>query len=204
MARDFRPDLQKQLEFIERSCLAYDAGAYAEAVRIATAIRILVHDTGHSTSLLRHLGVRATIQLLSSCDPSPDRFPNKPSGYTDIFEFCLGTLVSDGTSTWHEARFRPDQRIFPMSVEAWWQQVVWRLNPETAISRKALVLAAANKDGGAHVDAELSGEYEQLAAGPFRGFFQVVSSDPSVSRMHLQSLRILGEEVLRSSALRNL
>jgi hypothetical protein len=170
MARDFRPDLEKQLGFIERSCLLYDRGEYDEAIRIATAIRVLVHETGSSTSVLQHLGVRPTIQLVSSCDPV-EGGPNKPPGMTPIFKFCLGTLVSDAGGTRHEAGFRPDQHIFPMSVEGWWQQVVWRLNPETAISRKALVLAAANKDGGAHVDAELSGEYEQLAAGPFRGFF---------------------------------
>lgn len=63
----FRNHLSKQLGFLGRSCEAYDAGYIDEAVRIATVIRVLVHDTNRSNSLLKHLGA-TTINLLSTTE----------------------------------------------------------------------------------------------------------------------------------------
>src|SRR5687768_7122018 len=55
-----RSDLEKQLEeqvdFLLVSAARYDAGAPIEAKRIALAIRILVHETAQSKSLLGQLG----------------------------------------------------------------------------------------------------------------------------------------------------
>ena len=53
---DFKAHLAKQLRFLERSCKSYDAGFTDEAVRIATVIRVIIHQTGTSTPLLKHLG----------------------------------------------------------------------------------------------------------------------------------------------------
>lgn len=54
--RDLAVKLREQLEFIERSCSAYDEGHRSEAIRIAVAIRVLLHDSRTSTSLMKHLG----------------------------------------------------------------------------------------------------------------------------------------------------
>jgi hypothetical protein len=43
---------------IQSSGAAFDAGQTSEAKRLSTAIRILVHDTGVSKSLLGQLGVK--------------------------------------------------------------------------------------------------------------------------------------------------
>lgn len=66
MQQDFRKHLRRQLDFLGRSAAAYDAGHADEAVRIATTIRILIHNTQSSTSLLKHLNA-TTISLMSSC-----------------------------------------------------------------------------------------------------------------------------------------
>jgi hypothetical protein len=55
MEPDFKAHLFRQLGFLWRSCQAYDEGYIDEAVRIATVIRVLIHDTQASTSLLKHL-----------------------------------------------------------------------------------------------------------------------------------------------------
>jgi hypothetical protein len=51
--QDLEFQLKEQLEFIASSAEAYDAGKFAESKRIATSVRVLVHDTGSSTSLLK-------------------------------------------------------------------------------------------------------------------------------------------------------
>jgi hypothetical protein len=66
---NFGQHLRKQLGFLERSCASYDAGHKDEAIRIATTIRVLIHNTKASTSLLKHLNA-TTINLLTTT-PEP-------------------------------------------------------------------------------------------------------------------------------------
>lgn len=49
---DLKQQLQRQLSFLESSSLAYDNGAYEEALRMAVSLRVLFHDTNRSISLL--------------------------------------------------------------------------------------------------------------------------------------------------------
>jgi len=55
MPQDFKLRLREQLEFVSRSAEAFDEGHKQEAVRIATALRVIFHDTKYSTSLVKHL-----------------------------------------------------------------------------------------------------------------------------------------------------
>ena len=47
--------LARQLRFLARSCAAFDAGHYDEAIRIATVLRVMFHDTPRQVSLLSRL-----------------------------------------------------------------------------------------------------------------------------------------------------
>ncbi len=49
--------LEEQVAFLRHSAALFDAGADAEAKRIAVVIRVLVHDTPRSHSLLAQLGL---------------------------------------------------------------------------------------------------------------------------------------------------
>jgi hypothetical protein len=84
--------LQKQLGFLTRSCRDYDLGESDEAIRIATTIRVLIHQTPKSTSLLKHLN-STTINLLSTVREIP---PNT----LGAMSMCTLTLSSDGTFTY--------------------------------------------------------------------------------------------------------
>jgi len=44
-------------------------------LRIAVALRVIFHDTGSSTSILKQLGVKETIRLLSIASEKTDRVP---------------------------------------------------------------------------------------------------------------------------------
>jgi hypothetical protein len=65
ISMDFKLQLKKQLKFLNSSCEAFDAGDMEEAIRIATCIRVLFHQTRESISLITHLG-GADIKLLST------------------------------------------------------------------------------------------------------------------------------------------
>jgi len=55
---------------MSRSCSSYDEGYEDEAVRIATTIRVLIHDTQQSTSMLTHLDAKG-IRVWSSVPDIP-------------------------------------------------------------------------------------------------------------------------------------
>jgi hypothetical protein len=59
----FEEHLAAQLRFIDRSCQAFDAGDEPEAQRIAISIRVICYQSGHSKSLLTHLGETAISML---------------------------------------------------------------------------------------------------------------------------------------------
>lgn len=52
--------LGSHIGFIERSSKLYDSGYEDEALRLATSMRVILHDTGSCTSLLTHLELTAT------------------------------------------------------------------------------------------------------------------------------------------------
>ena len=53
--QDFKAQLKRQLGFLEWSAGGFDAGRCDEAIRIATALRVIFHQAANSTSLLNHL-----------------------------------------------------------------------------------------------------------------------------------------------------
>ena len=67
--RRLKERLKQNVGFIRRSCELYDQGHKEEAIRIATALRVLLHDTRRSVSLLKHLKVKGITKLNSSCAP---------------------------------------------------------------------------------------------------------------------------------------
>ena len=194
----FTDHLKKQLGFIERSCRAYDIGHTDEAIRIATAIRVLIHNTKTSTSLLKHLGA-TTIRLLST---------TRAASPTSFFYMGLGVMSAKSTGESITAKFAPlldgpIQDLIPVSQ--WWSQIVFVLNPRTRLSRRDIVLAAANKDGGAHVDSNLTPEYEALARNGVAGAL-VYSRDSRITEepfvdAHLVAIRQMGHELLHSHEL---
>lgn len=67
----FKKALAQQLRYIRNSCRLYDEGDHEEAIRAATAMRVMFHDTRHSTSLLTHLKAKDRIPLRTSCRIPP-------------------------------------------------------------------------------------------------------------------------------------
>jgi hypothetical protein len=197
----FAQHLRKQLGFLERSCAGYDAGYKEEAIRIATVIRVLIHDTANSTSLLQHLGALG-ITLLSTCPDMDAQFTDL-SGYSACSFRALGIMriTAEKGAELVPGLGEKDCRTM-VSVQKWWEQIVWVLDRSTKLTRKSIVLTAANKDGGAHVDSALTKEYRLLssdgAAGSYVGKVGGIEFQGEIQDAHLISLRQLGYELLNS------
>jgi len=126
---NLRKLLGRQIAFIRASCEAYDNGLRDEAVRIGTALRVLLHDTADSTSLLGRLRAKQ-VPLLSTCGSV------KNPTHLVLFDGLVG--VSGGKV---DAKLgRTTARSQRPAVE-WWMQTV-SVRDGRALSREVIALAA--------------------------------------------------------------
>ena len=198
MPDGFREHLVKQIGFLERSAVAYDAGYTDEALRIAVQLRVLFHDTKSSTSLMKHLG-SPNVNLLSTSKP------RAPGGNVSLATSSLSmvrvTMAGETTRQQHipalgDGPYGGHFGPWP----AWWNEPLYRLN-EKDVTRRDIVLDGANKDGGAHVDAKLTAEYQALKDG----VFAIVNFSPDgvttetlIGGSQYADLRQMAYEVLNS------
>jgi hypothetical protein len=204
MATDNRlkEQLRRQLSFLDHSSDAYDRGLQDEAIRIATTIRVLVHQTKNSTSLLKHLGA-TEIHLLSTCRDIRPMLDGSDPFYagTRIRLFNGMALFGDV----YRAKLGSGSVRQPRTVSDWWSQVVYALDDGTKLTRKDIVLAAADKDGGAHVDIKLTTEYELLLAPGSLGTLVFEqggeTENQPITDGHFVALRQMAYELLNSPEL---
>lgn len=194
-ARDFRPALRAQLRYLANSCALADRGHPEECIRVATAIRVLLHQTANSTALLTHLG-GWDIQLLSTCRDINERSPHEPAGMVTHFFFGLGIMSVGPDGTTYAPKFGNGSSARLIGAREWWSQVTWVFDGFT-ITRREIVLVATNKDGGAHVDEELTPAYEALKRS-VGGWVPNPPLDPAQEMTHLIALRQMGYELLNS------
>jgi hypothetical protein len=200
---DFRQKLREQLGFLQRSCRAFDAGCHDEAIRISQCIRVLIHDTRNQTSLLTHLNAK-NINLLSTCLDIASKM-QRGVGKMQIFN-GMGRFgpSPEGTRYYPKLDGNPFTR-HQARVGDWWAETVFVLDPNTWVSRRDVVLNAADKDGGAHVDAALTPMYQRLVDGGDLGFYvDEHGEETPITGHHYVALRQMGYELLNSSELRAL
>ena len=190
---DLKEQLRNQIYFISTSCNAYDQDQVIEAVRIAVSLRILFHDTRNQTSLLTQLGA-GKLRILSDVSRIE---PNA------VFFSGMGRIKLSGTAATIEPALGNAFTKLLMSREDWWQQIV-ALVGSVKVSRKDIVLGAANKEGGAHVDPKMGENYKKLRQGLWRVVYhqggKTVGSEP-IPKTQLVCLRQMGHEILNSPEL---
>ncbi|MDV7991213.1 hypothetical protein [Rhodococcus sp. IEGM 1374] len=171
--------LAEQVQFLKNSAEKYDEGYSPESKRLATTIRVLVHD-GTGVSLLKQLDVRSKMTFMA-LGGGVDRDNLLPTSSLLINEMEVG-------EGFMRFRYLPicvsqeevDQAKF-LSFDDWWTALsVVKDQAGREFSRKQLVLALANRDGGAHV-ASLSPKELALAVGGSMGItLEAVKDDGSV------------------------
>lgn len=149
--------LRQQMGFLRNSAEAFYKGDFAESLRIATTIRVLVHETGKSKSLLQQ--VRPGALDLAIPDATSD--PETPG--EELFRYCVGVRLGSTISPAVDLR---NASYSFKSIGVWWNRPVLkffsRLGTPVTYKRKQVVLILANKEGGAHVDRFKDTDYHRL------------------------------------------
>ncbi|WP_419706213.1 hypothetical protein [Promicromonospora sp. NFX87] len=230
---DLNENLQEQLDFIREDGERFDAGNPQYAKRIATSIRILVHETGASHALLGQLGKLNTLRYLDTAG----QFIETNMLATINLAFMRGTVVAPGVLEPSYVPFLDDYQFRTrlnrpttslgtftepaagryLQFEDWWNMTVVCDSSQTTFSRKDLVTALANQDGGAHVDPALKHTFHRLSRSNSLGMsvgsatedgetplgFGVAGGSPNPGEIAfgnpvLACVRQIGHELLRS------
>ncbi len=157
--QELRDHLDAQVGFLDASAKRFDAGHEVEAARLATVIRVLLHDTKASKSLLAQLGVKYTLRYVDTALDVGSSSRAATNGLSMI-------MMSGGDARYfpplgHLSPRRANKS--PKQFDEWWTVAVVKDADGRTFSRKDLILALAHKDGGAHVDPELDAAYAALS-----------------------------------------
>ena len=154
--------LREQINLMIASAISYDNGFEGEALRLATGIRLLVHDTNKSRSLLTLLNKKNIDFYDSASDYHPSRVVVSYSGLVlKKFVFPNGGGKYEAPLDDVPPSMNKNKRV---DFAQWWfKNVVIRDNQNNEFTRKNLVLNLANKEGGAHVDPKLDEAYANLS-----------------------------------------
>ncbi|MFD8249670.1 hypothetical protein [Nocardia sp. NPDC059691] len=194
-----KDELARQLRLTRSACTAFDAGEQEQALNIGIRLRTLFHQTPKSTSLMTHLGADAPKKIHATKRHHGD--------WKDFLTIELTPLTAPPVRT---SPLLGQAILERVSIENWWTGQPVFVHNGTTFSRRKIVLAMVNKDGGAHVD-ELEQFYVALQEGlsfiGITGNFtfdapapypqgQVIYPDNG----HYSLLRQFGHEVLESAA----
>lgn len=193
---DFIRHLKEQIGFLLLSCDSYDKGFLGEYARIATVIRVLVHDTSKSISLLKHLNKKDMLFYDTGRDYDPRASIQTPG-------LVMLQLGKSGQGIVPKCLDSSRENYNKILFVNWWEKIVlWDKNKNT-FTRKDLILTASNQDGGAHVDPELNSIYAGLLKFETLGWTVMSTTGKSLKvdsgkRIVGASIRQIGYEVLIS------
>jgi hypothetical protein len=182
----FQQQLRHQLDFLQASGRAFDAGMDHEAIRLAGVIRTLVHDKGNSTSLLKHLKIKDQIRFVDTglyrelLDAEKLKWlqslPGVGKGATiasirpgeaGLVEIVIRKGIAGWAAPLREQRFPPNSPnakalLPPQPFDQWWTRRIIETSEPTYFSREDLIRTMADKDGHAHVDGTVGKDYVDL------------------------------------------
>jgi hypothetical protein len=153
-ASRYEQKLGSHIGFLRTSSANFDSGQEDEALRLATSMRVIFHDTNKSTSLLSHLQLKGTKMLSSS------------RGHGDWKDY-LAHEINLASSRPIVMKPLLGDKFAEVPLVDWWEKESIFVHKGTPYTRKRIILSLANKDGGTHVDAKLEAYYKVLCAGEY-------------------------------------
>jgi len=195
---ELQSHLNEQLEFLKTSAESYDDGFIGEAKRMATTIRVLLHDTSASLSLLGQLHLKNGKFFSTSVkEPQVGANQQKIGSYAGLIGIFVGKGVNGYVPYLDEI---PSDITGYVDFDHYWNETIFVDNQGNNHSRKDIVLSVANQDGGSHVDPKLDEKYAKLSRQNSLGW--MAGDDKGnwvpVKGAELAAIRQITHELLRT------
>lgn len=198
--QDYLDFLYRELDGLIDLCYLYDHyEKFERASNMATVLRVLLYDTGSSTSILKHLDVKSSIGFLNSSIPS-----HEDAEFT--ISMLIATLYTKDETI---------ESIKPIAVpkcygkkdfeghqlfDDWWNHALLKFEGKT-FTRGDIITTTAHKFGAAHADRKVDALYYDLANGlPSMLFYSNESNEDSekipIDNMIFAIIRQISHEVI--------
>jgi hypothetical protein len=136
----------------------------AEALDVSVPIRVLVHHNppNRTVALLSHLDASymdKPIHFRPLISPPPRTLPSgiQTMSVTIPVNIVMSTGTAEARGFTKFLRYK-GEKIPSASLSNWWNDPVWD-SGSNRVSNRDLVLAFANKEGGAHVNDDMAHKY---------------------------------------------
>jgi len=158
----FLERLREQRHLLNKSVTEMMKGDLAEALRVAASLRVLIHETGRNKALLAQLNRNyRELEILDS-EPPPQKEPLPPGVKAAVvLSFPVGVKITDA-GVFLSSEPPPPETQRPTILGKWWNCTSLIIPGAGGFSRKEIVLGLTDKEGGAHVDPEITARYQQL------------------------------------------
>jgi hypothetical protein len=190
-----------QRRHMQGSCKAYDAGEPYEALRLATIVHTLVHDGGKIRSILSQMNVKHKILFIASGDipaaslrASADRFTPLIELDRPAFDFGFVPICT------YYGRRGKHFAMRELPFEDWWERDIIFFDDSNALTRKKLVFALRNQEGGSHYDREVRDPNYRSFTQPVLMFSIGRRIMARMSLLELATMRQIAEELKLSLA----
>ncbi|PGK30628.1 hypothetical protein CN902_10995 [Priestia megaterium] len=193
---DFMNYLKEQIEFLQMSANSYDNGYKSEAKRLAVSIRVLLHDTNQSQSLLKLLN-RKNIHFYDSASKYN---PENLLSHMGLVDMVFSTDPNESGYIPHLDDLPPYLKTRKKSFKNWWtKQIILEDSEKSPFTRRDIVLSLSNKDGGAHIDPKLNKKYANLSRKDSIGWkFSDGNQESTIFGGELATMRQIAHEVLKT------
>jgi len=194
-SKEILEQLAEQTGFLGSSCKLFDQGNHAEAKRLSMQLRILLH-TGRppGVALLDQLGGAFNWKRFWSA-----MIPDSPRGLLGYSGLIIMKLGEGDVKYLPSLDDLAEQFLQFQSFLQWWQRgIVFKDKLGQTFSRKDLVLALANTDGGGHVDRDLEEAYFKLSRENSLGRMFFAGGREWFENPVPSSIRQIAHELLRT------
>ena len=171
MTTNLKQIFEIQENLFHRHCYQFDGGVVAYAFEISTKLRLLLHQTNKSHSLLNQmfkdnkLNFPNECPFFSTCAPyTTSEIKNSPGVRCSIISRIFGLKPdSDEIIVAHtQAPLNNHKGYMWISFEEWWDKHTVLAFNGSSFSRKRIVNIVCNKLGGAHIDPEIPKNIQKL------------------------------------------
>lgn len=193
--------LDEHLDFLRQSCKSFDDKFISEAKRLAVTVRVLLHDTKRSNSLLNQIGIKNTMEYYNTASPFE---PNNLAVFHHGLVYVrIGSGEINFVAPLEESSEMPYKPNCYIPFSHWWEEIVIRDREGITYTRDDLVKLLANKDGGAHVDPRIDSDYLALKETNRMRYEHVRDENAVEIRTHikdveLHSMRQIAFELIKS------
>jgi len=184
--------LQEQLKILALLCSQYDQKNDFLYKEIAVKLRLLLHNTKNTKSLLAQIGLE-NIEFRTSAKNISEQASQ--GIYKAPICMTFRTFPDDPP-------VRIDPELIPIlyttNFADWWEHEAMMYDTDNVTyTRKQLILEVANTDGGAHVDASLNATYHAITRVSGSGIsYKLPDADEVYLNPVPALIRQIGHEVI--------